>query len=79
MHLRDYVVIFFLIVPFGLSAALCCYAGPAESGIPAEQIVMHGVGIDSDQQRTVWKVSMIQFEPLWCRRAKRLSSLKLVA
>ena len=55
MRLRDYVVIFFLIVLFGLSATLRCYAVPAESGIPAEQIVMHGVGIDSDQQCTVWR------------------------
>jgi len=42
MRLRDYVVIIFLIVLFGLVAALCCYAGPAESGTPAEQIFPSG-------------------------------------
>jgi hypothetical protein len=42
MRLRDYLVIIFLIVLFGLVGALCCYAGPAESGIPAEQIIPRG-------------------------------------
>jgi hypothetical protein len=42
MRLRHYLVIIFLIVLFGLVAALCCYAGAAKSGAPSEQIFPSG-------------------------------------
>jgi hypothetical protein len=42
MRLSDHLVIIFLIVLFGLVAALCCYAGPAKWGLRRNRLSQAG-------------------------------------